>query len=170
MTTDIIKNIFKFLFLILVQVLIIQNINLSSYIILLPYVLIIILLPFEFSRLSVLFISFFVGVCIDYFYDSSGLHASACTIMGFSRYYILKFISPRDGYDLGVKPTVNDMGLAWFLSYAGLLILVHHVFFFYLEVFRFNEFFRTFFRVFLSSIGTFVLIYLIQFLFYTNRK
>lgn len=156
--------------LILVQVLIIQNINLSSYIILLPYVLIIILLPFEFSRLSVLFISFFVGVCIDYFYDSSGLHASACTIMGFSRYYILKFISPRDGYDLGVKPTVNDMGLAWFLSYAGLLILVHHFFFFYLEVFRFNEFFRTFFRVFLSSIGTFVLIYLIQFLFYTNRK
>ncbi len=156
--------------LILVQVLIIQNINLSSYIILLPYVLIIILLPFEFSRLSVLFVSFFVGVCIDYFYDSSGLHASACTIMGFSRYYILKFISPRDGYDLGVKPTVNDMGLAWFLSYAGLLILVHHLFFFYLEVFRFNEFFRTFFRVFLSSIGTFVLIYLIQFLFYTNRK
>ncbi len=156
--------------LILVQVLIIQNINLSSYVILLPYVLIIILLPFEFSRLSVLFISFFVGVCIDYFYDSSGLHASACTIMGFSRYYILKFISPRDGYDLGVKPTVNDMGLAWFLSYAGLLILVHHFFFFYLEVFRFNEFFRTFFRVFLSSIGTFVLIYLIQFLFYTNRK
>jgi hypothetical protein len=133
-------------------------------------VLIIILLPFEFSRLSVLFVSFFVGVCIDYFYDSSGLHASACTIMGFSRYYILKFISPRDGYDLGVKPTVNDMGLAWFLSYAGLLILVHHFFFFYLEVFRFNEFFRTFFRVFLSSIGTFVLIYLIQFLFYTNRK
>jgi hypothetical protein len=170
LTTDIIKNIFKFLLLILVQVLIIQNINLSSYIILLPYVLIIILLPFEFSRLSVLFISFFVGVCIDYFYDSSGLHASACTIMGFSRYYILKFISPRDGYDLGVKPTVNDMGLAWFLSYAGLLILVHHVFFFYLEVFRFNEFFRTFFRIFLSSIGTFVLIYLIQFLFYTNRK
>jgi hypothetical protein len=170
LTTDIIKNIFKFLLLILVQVLIIQNINLSSYIILLPYVLIIILLPFEFSRLSVLFISFFVGVCIDYFYDSSGLHASACTIMGFSRYYILKFISPRDGYDLGVKPTVNDMGLAWFLSYAGLLILVHHFFFFYLEVFRFNEFFRTFFRVFLSSIGTFVLIYLIQFLFYTNRK
>jgi len=170
LTTDIIKNIFKFLLLILVQVLIIQNINLSSYIILLPYVLIIILLPFEFSRLSVLFISFFVGVCIDYFYDSSGLHASACTIMGFSRYYILKFISPRDGYDLGVKPIVNDMGLAWFLSYAGLLILVHHFFFFYLEVFRFNEFFRTFFRVFLSSIGTFVLIYLIQFLFYTNRK
>ena len=119
MTTEIVKNIFRFILLILVQVLIIQNINLSSYIILLPYVLVIILLPFELSRLAVLFISFFLGVCIDYFFDSSGLHASACTLMGFSRYYVLKFISPRDGYDAGVQPTVTDMGLAWFLSYAG---------------------------------------------------
>ncbi|MDP3556157.1 MAG: rod shape-determining protein MreD [Bacteroidota bacterium] len=156
--------------LILVQVLIIQNINLSSYVILLPYVLVIILLPFELSRLTVLFISFFLGIIIDYFFDSSGLHASACTLMGFSRYYVLKFISPRDGYDVGVQPTVTDMGLAWFLSYAGTLVLIHHFFFFYLEVFRFSEFFRTFSRAALSSIGTFILIYLLQFLFFTTRK
>ena len=170
MTTDIVKNIFRFILLILVQVLIIQNINLSSYIILLPYVLVIILLPFELSRVAVLFISFFLGVCIDYFYDSSGLHAFACTMMGFSRYYVLEFVSPRDGYDATVKPTVNDMGLAWFLSYAGTLIIIHHLFFFYTEVFRFSEFFSTFFRVILSSLGTFGLVYLIQFLFFTNRK
>lgn len=170
MTTEIAKNIFRFILLILVQVLIIQNINLSSYIILLPYVLVIILLPFELPRLSVLFIAFFLGVCIDFFFDSSGLHTSACTLMGFSRYYVLKFISPRDGYDVGVQPTVTDMGLAWFLSYAGTLILIHHFFFFYLEVFRFSEFFRTFSRAFLSSIGTFIFVYLLQFLFFTNRK
>lgn len=170
MTTEIAKNIFRFILLILVQVLIIQNINLSSYIILLPYVLIIILLPFELSRVAVLFISFFLGVCIDYFFDSSGLHTSACTLMGFSRYYVLKFISPRDGYDVGVQPTVNDMGLAWFLSYAGTLVLIHHFYFFFIEVFRFSEFFRTLLRAVLSSIGTFGLVYLIQFLFFTNRK
>ena len=170
MTTEIAKNIFRFILLILVQVLIIQNINLSSYIILLPYILVIILLPFELSRLSVLFISFFLGITIDYFFDSSGLHAAACTLMGFSRNYVLKFISPRDGYDGGVQPTVTDMGLAWFLSYAGVLVIIHHFFFFYLEVFRFSEFFRTFSRAVLSSIGTFVLIYLLQFLFFTTRK
>lgn len=90
--------------------------------------------------------------------------------MGFSRYYVLKFISPRDGYDVGVQPIVKDMGLAWFLSYAGTLVVIHHFFFFYLEVFRFSEFFRTFSRAVLSSIGTFILIYLLQFLFFTNRK
>jgi hypothetical protein len=62
------------------------------------------------------------------------------------------------------------MGLAWFLSYAGTLVVIHHFFFFNIEVFRFSEFFRTFFRAVLSSIGTFGLIYLLQFLFFTNRK
>jgi len=151
-------------------VLVIQNIHLGSFIILLPYVLIIIILPFETPRLLLLGVSFLVGVTIDLFYDSSGLHASACTLMGFARYYVLKFISPREGYDVGVQPTVEDMGFAWYLSYAGTLVLIHHLFFFYLEAFRFSEFFRIFLRVILSSVGTFALIYLIQFLFYTNKK
>lgn len=152
------------------QVLIIQNINLSGYIILLPYVMIILMMSFETPKLVVLFTSFLLGVCIDYFYDSSGLHASACTIMGFARYYVLKYVAPRDGYDVGVKPTVEDMGLEWFIRYAGTLILIHHFFLFYLEIFRFSEFFYTLLRVILSSIGTLSLIYLIQFLFFNNNR
>jgi cell shape-determining protein MreD len=152
------------------QVLIIQNINLSGYVILLPYVLIILMMSFETPKLLVLFISFLLGVCVDYFYDSSGIHASACSIMGFARYYVLKYIAPRDGYDVGVRPTIEDMGLEWFLRYAGTLVLIHHVFLFYLEIFRFSEFFTTLLRVLLSSIGTMVIIYLIQFLFFSNKR
>ncbi|MCC6371343.1 MAG: rod shape-determining protein MreD [Bacteroidia bacterium] len=170
MTTEIIKNIFRFILLLLAQVLIIQNINLSSYIILLPYVLVILILPFETNRLIVLGASFLLGVCIDYFYDSSGIHASACTIMGFARYYVLKYIAPREGYDVGVRPTVEDMGLEWFLRYAGTLILIHHFFLFYIEIFRASEFFKTLLRVILSSIATFGFIYLIQFLFLNNKR
>jgi hypothetical protein len=170
LTTEIIKNILRFILLVFVQVLIIQNINLTGYVILLPYILVIIILPFETNKLVVLFISFFLGVCVDYFYDSSGLHAAACTIMGFSRYYVLKYIAPRDGYDIGVQPTIEDMGLEWFLRYAGTLVFIHHFFLFYLEIFRFSEFFQTLLRVILSSMGTFILIYLIQFLFFNNKR
>lgn len=170
MTTEIFKNIFRFLVLILLQVLIIQNINLSGYIILLPYVLAVIILPFETNRLVVLFSAFLLGVSIDYFYNSSGLHASACTIMGFSRYYVLKYVAPREGYDVGVKPIIADMGLAWFIRYAGTLIIIHHVFLFYLEIFRFSDFFSTLLRVILSSLGTFGFIYLIQFLLFSNNR
>jgi len=170
LTTEIIKNILRFILLVVMQVLIIQNINLTGYIILLPYVMVIIILPFETNKLIVLFTAFLLGVCVDYFYDSSGLHATACTIMGFSRHYVLKYIAPRDGYDIGVKPTVEDMGLEWFLRYAGTLVLIHHFCLFYLEIFRFSEFFSTLLRVILSSIGTMILIYLIQFLFFSNKR
>lgn len=170
MTTEIIKNILRFILLVFMQVLIIQNINLSGYIILLPYVLVIIILPFETNKLIVLFTAFFLGVCVDYFYDSSGIHAAACTVMGFSRHYVLKYIAPRDGYDIGVKPTIEDMGLEWFLRYAGTLVLMHHFFLFYLEIFRFSEFFQTLLRVILSSVGTLGLLILIQFLFFSNSK
>jgi hypothetical protein len=118
----------------------------------------------------VLFCSFLLGVCVDYFYDSSGLHAFACTMTGFSRYYVLKYISPREGYEQGVEPTVEDMGVEWFLRYAGTLVLIHHFFLFYLEIFRFSEFFYTLFRVILSSAGTLGLIYLIQFLFFNSNR
>jgi hypothetical protein len=152
------------------QVLIIQNINLSGYIILLPYVMIILILPFETNRLIVLITSFLLGICVDYFYDSSGIHASACTILGLSRYYVLRYVAPREGYDVGVKPIIEDMGLEWFIRYAGTLILIHHFFLFYIELFRFAEFFKTLLRIILSSIGTFGMIYLIQFLFYTDNR
>jgi hypothetical protein len=90
--------------------------------------------------------------------------------MGFLRYYVLEYTEPRDGYDVGASPTVEEMGLSWYLSYAGILIFAHHLFLFYLEVFRFDEFFRTLLRVILSSLGTFLLIYLIQFLFFSRLK
>lgn len=170
MTTEIIKNSFRFVLLLLAQVIIIQNINLSGYIILLPYVIVILMLPFETNRLLVLFVSFLLGICLDYFYDSSGIHASACTIMGFARYYVLEYVAPREGYDAGVKPTIEDMGLEWFIRYAATLILIHHFFLFYIEIFRFSEFFRTLLRVILSSVGTFGTIYLIQFLFYNSGR
>ncbi len=170
MTTDLIKYFLRFFILILAQVLVVQHINLTTYVVLFPYVLVIILLPFQTPKLVLLFTSFILGCTIDFFYDSSGLHASACTLMAFARYYILKYMSPREGYDAILKPTVDDMGLQWFITFAGSLVLIHHFFFFYLEVFRFSEFFRTFLRSILSSIGTFLFIYLIQFLFFTKRK
>lgn len=134
-----------------------------------PYVLFILALPFETNRLLIVGLSFMLGLSIDMFYSTPGLHASTCTTMGFARYYVLKFVAPRDGYDVVVQPTIEDMGLEWFIKYAGVLILIHHFLFFYLEVFRFDEFFRTLLRVFLSTIGTFLLVYLIQFLFYSKR-
>jgi hypothetical protein len=170
LTTEILKHIARFILLVLVQVLVVQNVNLSGYIILFPYVMWILLLPFETNKLLVMGSAFILGMCIDYFHDSSGLHTGACSLMGFSRHYVLKYIAPRDGYETSTAPTIEAMGLEWFTRYAGILILFHHTYLFYLEMFRFSEFFHTLLRVTLSSIGTFTFVYLIQFIFFNPSR
>lgn len=170
MINNIIKISIRFIILVLLQVLIVQNIRLGSYIILFPYILFILLLPFETPKLAVLALAFFTGLTIDMFYDTAGMHAAACTLIGFSRYYILKLLSPREGYDPGFTPNVDSMGPVWFITYSAVIIFIHHLFFFYLEIFRFDEFFRTLLRVILSTIGTFCFVYVVQFLFYKTER
>jgi hypothetical protein len=102
------------------------------------------------------------------FYDTAGMHAAATVFMAYIRPSVLKLFSPRDGYEFGTQPTVQYLGLPWFLSYASILISLHHLVLFYLEIFRFSEFFSTLFRVIISSIFTILLVVTAQYLF--NRK
>lgn len=150
------------------QVLIIKDIDLGRFINPFIYILFLIILPFETPKWAILFIAFILGISIDMFYDTAGFHAAACVFVGYIRPGILKLFSPRDGYESGTQPTIQYLGIPWFLSYAGILIVAHHLVLFYLEVFRFSEFFSTFFRAIISSLFTMILIVAIQYLF--NRK
>lgn len=170
MINKILKHTFNFIVFVLLQVLIVQNIRLGSYIILFPYVLFVLMLPFETPKIVTLFLSFILGLTIDMFYDTAGMHAAACTLIGYLRFFILKLLSPREGYDPGLIPNIESMGIAWFSAYSGIMIFSHHLIFFYLEIFRFNEFFSTLLRVLLSSIGTFAFVYIVQFLFFRKNK
>jgi hypothetical protein len=170
MISELIKNIFRFLLLLMLQVFIAKNINLGRYFIFFPYVLFILLLPFNTPKPLVLLVSFVYGLCIDMFYDTQGMHASACVLLAFTRGGVLSLLAPREGYEESLKPTVGSMGGTWFSSYAFLLIFVHHFALFYIEAFTFAEFFRTFLRVLCSSLSTFAFVYMLQFLFYRSNE
>jgi hypothetical protein len=90
--------------------------------------------------------------------------------MGYIRPSVLKIFSPRDGYEFGAEPSIQYLGIPWFLSYAGILILAHHLVLFYIEVFRFNEFFSTLFRVIISSFFTLLLVVFSQYLFQSKKE
>jgi rod shape-determining protein MreD len=168
--TEIFRNIIRFFLLVLVQVLLIKNIELGRFINPFMYVLFIIILPFETPKWLLLFSAFALGIAIDYFYDTAGMHSAACVLMAFVRPGILKLFSPRDGYEFGTQPTVQYLGIPWFLSYAGILIFLHHFFLFFIEVFRFSEFFSTFLRVIISSVFTLLLVVMAQYLFQGKKE
>jgi rod shape-determining protein MreD len=148
---------------------VIKNIPLGSFFIPMPYVLFILMLPFETPGIVLLLASFALGLSVDLFYDTQGMHASACTLMGFARMHYLKLIAPREGYDVLMKPTIHHMGAPWFLSYALLLIFAHHFLFFTMEVFSFRSFFSTLLRSMSSTAITFLFCYVIQFIFYRSK-
>jgi rod shape-determining protein MreD len=160
------RNVGRFIVLVLFQVLVLNNIQFSGYVNPFMYVLFILLLPFETPLWLLLTSGFLLGLSVDIFSNTLGLHASASVFMAFMRPYVLRVISPRDGYETGTYPRVFYYGLTWFLNYAIILVVMHHLFLFYFEVFRFSEFFRTLLRVILSSSFSIMIIVLSQYIIY----
>jgi len=172
MFKGVVLHIARFIVLLLVQGLIINELDLGSNIRPMIYLLAILLLPVEIPSWAIMFIAFAYGVCVDMFTSTIGLHTSACILIAFFRPNIMRLIAPRDGYEPGVSPTLSHMGWQWFISYAGIMILIHHTWLFFLEVFNFSYMWSTFARVALSSMVSLVGLVLIQYLFFraTSRS
>jgi len=153
-----------FILLILLQVLLFNNIQFSGYVNPYIYLMFILLLPVEMPGWLLLLLAFFTGLIMDFFTSSPGMHASATTLAGFVRPYVLRLISPRDGYEAGSSPSMLIYGFRWFLMYTLIIVLVHHTALFYFEVFRFTDFFRTLLRVLLSSGFSIAFILLLEFM------
>jgi rod shape-determining protein MreD len=152
-----------FIVLMLLQVLVFDNIEFSGYVNPYVYIMFIILLPVEIPSWLLLILCFVTGIILDFFSGSPGMHSSATVLAGFVRPAILRIVSPRDGYELRAEPSMMSYGLRWFITYALLVVLIHHIALFYLEVFRFTDFFRTLLRVLLSTLFTVTFIVLIEF-------
>lgn len=166
MNNEITRNILRFIVLALIQVLILNRIHFLGFINPYLYVLFILLLPFETQRWQLLLYSFSLGLVVDAFSNTYGLHAGAATFMAFCRPYVLSTLTSRKEYEPGIHPGIKDLGFNWFLSYSAILIFAHHAFLFYMETFRFTEFFSTMFRTVLNSMVTLVVVFIAQYLFY----
>lgn len=164
MINRIIRFTILFVIIILIQVLILNNIRFGGYINPYVYILFIMLLPVEIPSWLLLIISFFTGMVMDFFSGSPGMHSSATVMVAFARPWVLRITSPRDGYDTNAEPAMVIYGARWFLLYSSLMVIIHHTALFYLEVFRFEAFFRTFLRVILSSAFTVTFIFLLEYI------
>lgn len=157
--------ILLFVVTVLIQVLIMNNIQFSRFVNPYFYVLFILLLPINFPRYLILILGFALGLSIDVFSNTPGIHASASVFMAFLRPYVINASNLDDKEPL-IIPSIANIGGAMFVRYAAILIIVHHFFLFYVEVFSFHAFFQTFLRSFLSSIFSFIFIVISQFLIF----
>ena len=161
-----VRNIIRFTVLVLLQILVLNNIQISGHIVPYFYILFILLMPFETPNWLLLVTAFALGLSVDLFSNTPGMHAAATVFIAFMRPYVLRISAPRDDYETGSFPRLYYYGFKWFLRYTVILVLAHHFVLFYIEVFRFSEFFSTLLRVLLSSLFSVILIMLSQYFIY----
>ncbi len=155
--TDVIKNIVLFVSLLLIQVIILNNIWFGGYINPMLYVLFVMLYPLRKDRGVFLFLSFLLGLIIDFFLDSGGVNAAATLFVAYIRLPLLKGILNKTEIDFLVFKITKLPFLKW-LSFIAILTLVHHFIVFSLEFFTWNSIVTIISRTFFTSIFTIILL------------
>lgn len=158
------NNIGRFFILVILQAFVLNEINLGVYLNIYLYVLFILLLPFETPGWIMLPVSFLLGLSIDLVLNTAGLHTSAATFLAFSRPMVLRILKPREGYEMGTSPGLFVMGFSWFVSYACIMIFLHHLWLFTIEAFRFSDLFFILLKTLSSMLLNVFLCLLAQFL------
>src|ERR1700749_2199369 len=169
MSRVIIINIIRFFVLVFMQVFLLKNISLYNLSTPYFYIMFILLLPFETPNLLLFVLAFVMGLTIDAFYDTPGLHAAACVLLALVRVIFISITVQKEGFDNEPEPTLSIMGFRWFFTYTAILTLIHHFFLFNLEFFNLSSLEFTLSRVLLSSSFT-VLLILISGLIFFKRK
>jgi len=164
-----IKYIISFIGLALAQILVFNHIQFSGYINPSFYLLFILILPLNTPAWLRLSLAFLLGFIIDMFSQSPGLHTSSTVLIAFIQPYILLAFKTTD-IDESKSCSLSRLGYQWFISYTLAMILIHHSLYFLLEVFSFDQFLDTFYRIILSSFATFMAIMLAQLVIYKKHQ
>lgn len=170
MLNNYINDFIRFVALVLIQGLILNNIYLGGYINPYLYILFLLQLSFDLAPWIVLLLSFVLGLTVDMFSNTMGLHTSVSLLVAFVRPFLISIMVPKDDFNKYPEPSIKGMGFTRFAYYALFLTTIHHIALFYLEMFSFHHFFSTLFRAILSIIFTMILIVMTQQLIVQKTK
>jgi rod shape-determining protein MreD len=168
MNSSVIVNILRFFLLILVQVTIFNKINLFGYINPFPYLLFIILYPVNGNKSALIFFSFLMGLIIDMFMNSGGVHAAASVCIAFFRPNFFRF-----AFGLSYEyQTIKISGKLTSERFSFILISVvtHHLILFLLEIFRLSFITQIVSRTIFSTIFTLVTCLIFLYLFKPSKR
>ncbi len=127
-------------------------------------------LPISTSIVVQLVLGFVTGLLLDIFYDTGGVHAAAAVLLCYLRPWVLRLLTPRDGYEASDSVNVHQMGGQWFVVYTLLLVGLHHLTFFLLELGSFRAIGLTLVKAVVSTLFTSVTLLIIQLIFFPTRR
>ena len=161
-------NFVRFFLLLTAQIVIFNNIDLFGYINPFPYILFIILYPVNGNKLMLIISSFLLGITMDLFSNSGGVHAASCLLLAYTRPYIFKFAFGLSYEYQTVR--INDVLTPERFSFLLLAVIVHHFTLFILEVFQLSSLWDILLRTILGTLFTLLICIVLIYIFKPSRR
>lgn len=165
---DVFREIFLFVLLVLLQVLVFNHVTLFGVASPLIYVYFVIKLPFGRNRFYVILLSFLMGLIIDIFLNTPGVNAAAITIVATLRVIIAPLFYPKNELDIIVPSIRGNSGA--FIKYTLTMVLLHHTLLFLIDALTLFDITKTVIRIGSSVLLTTILLLSIDSLFYRKGR
>lgn len=168
----VLRYIILFIFLVLFQCLVVNWVefgSFSKYFSINIYIMFILVFPPAYSKYVLLIVSFLLGLSVDMFCDSPGIHASACALIAFCRPVVISSLVSNDELEKINEFNIFSLNTGKYLIYSSLLVLLFTFWLILLEQFRYFNIFLFLIKVLSSTTLTVSLILAFQFILIRNK-
>ncbi len=159
--------IIRFLGLLALQVLVLNNFQIFGFLNPKVYILFILLLPQKTNKALTYILAFALGLAIDMFENSGGIHASATLFLAFIRPALFSLIASTGNSEIK-ELDIKNLGFKKFIIYISTATFLHHLWLFTLEAFSFRNYYLVLYETVISSVFSILLMLIIELLF--NRE
>ncbi|MBK0370667.1 rod shape-determining protein MreD [Flavobacterium agrisoli] len=168
MNSALLMNIVRFIVLLTLQVVIFNKMNFLGFITPFPYILFIMLYPVNGNKSGLLIGSFLLGIVMDMFCNSGGIHATACLVLAFFRPYVFKFAFGLSYEYQTIR--INEAITPERFSFILVSVVIHHFTLFILEAFQFNFILDILLRTLASTVFTIIICIILIYLIKPNKR
>ena len=159
---------FLFVVLLLLQVLILNNVLLFGYINPYIYIVFVFVYPLHNNRRNFLLTSFLLGLFVDFFSDSGGIHAFATLFIAYIRLFFVRVIFNKNVTDFSFFDLEKEP-FGKVFNYVVSLTMIHHFLLFSLAEFSFQNLINIIINTLFSSIFTVTLFFIGSAIFRKNQ-
>ncbi len=170
--SNLIRNIIRFVLFLFVQQYVLNQIPpLHQFITPYLYYLFILWLPFSISRAGLMFVAFLLGLALDYFTNTPGLHAAPCVLIAYLRPFLINLLISQEGAELNyAEPSIKSMGFAPYSFYVLVFTFIHHFYLVFIEWLQFGNFLYFLGKVTATTGVSLLLVFITEMLFFRKQK
>ncbi|MBO4454096.1 MAG: rod shape-determining protein MreD [Paludibacteraceae bacterium] len=154
---DWIRQLGRYIVVMLLQVLLFNQLQLFGVCHPYVYVMCLLMMPLTLSQNADMIIGAAVGLVMDMFCNSLGVHTAACILLMFIRPYLVGVLV-NDKDRLNEQLTSRTLGIEAMIKYVVIMVLIHHFMVFMLAAWSWTHFWFVLAETAVSSLLTIAII------------